>query len=104
MNILYHYLFPIRFLVRKSLVRHLQKRGIFVSIQLKLFNRNKTTNLTLIVIKVIYWTLNSEEEFETALEVGANGIITDYPSKLIQFLNKKPELQKILKRPTKDNF
>jgi len=70
------------FLVRKSLVRHLQKRGIFV----------------------IYWTLNSEEEFETALEVGANGIITDYPSKLIQFLNKKPELQKILKRPTKDNF
>lgn len=70
------------FFVRKSLVRHLQKRGIFV----------------------IYWTLNTDEEFDAALEVGANGIITDYPSRLIKYIERKPELKKTLVRPNKNNF
>lgn len=51
--------------IRKSLVRHLQKRGLLV----------------------YYWVLNTEEEFEAAFNIGANGIITDYPSRLVDYLS-----------------
>jgi glycerophosphoryl diester phosphodiesterase len=35
---------------------------------------------------VYYWVLNNDEEFKYAFDIGVNGIITDYPSKLISFL------------------
>jgi glycerophosphoryl diester phosphodiesterase len=34
--------------------------------------------------------LNTDEEFKIALDLGVDGIITDFPSKLIDFLNKNP--------------
>lgn len=54
------------FFIKKSFVRHLQKRGILV----------------------YFWVLNTNEEFEYAFNLGVNGIITDYPSRLIEFLNQ----------------
>lgn len=51
--------------IRKSFVRHLKMRGIMV----------------------YFWVLNTDEEFEMAFDCGANGIITDYPSKLIKFID-----------------
>uniref|UniRef100_A0A8D8LZQ0 Glycerophosphodiester phosphodiesterase domain-containing protein 1 n=2 Tax=Cacopsylla melanoneura TaxID=428564 RepID=A0A8D8LZQ0_9HEMI len=52
-------------LVRKPLFDHLQKRGIHVYL----------------------WVLNNEEEFETASKLGVTGIMTDYPTRLNQYLN-----------------
>lgn len=40
-------------------------------------------------IPVIYWTLNHERDWETAVTTAANGIISDLPDKLCQFLRKK---------------
>jgi hypothetical protein len=45
--------------------------------------------------------LNSEEEFQYALDIGANGIITDYPLRLIQFIENNPEYKTKLVRPEK---
>lgn len=55
--------------IRKSVVKHLQKRGLIV----------------------YFWVLNSDDEFEIAFNLGANGVITDFPSKLIKFLHKYPK-------------
>lgn len=52
-------------LVSKRLIRHLQARGI----------------------QVYLWVCNSTEEYRECVELGANGIMTDYPSKLRDFLN-----------------
>jgi len=46
---------------------HLEKRGI-------------TTYL---------WVLNNENQFERAFNLGVQGVMTDFPSKLQQFLEKK---------------
>ncbi|XP_026677671.1 lysophospholipase D GDPD1-like [Diaphorina citri] len=51
-------------LIRKSLFEHLQKRGIHVYL----------------------WVLNNEEEFEAASKLGVNAIMTDYPTRLDQYL------------------
>nr|CAD7262540.1 unnamed protein product [Timema shepardi]CAD7567876.1 unnamed protein product [Timema californicum] len=51
-------------LMRRSLFEHLSKRGI----------------------QCYMWVLNSEDEFKTAFELGATGVITDYPTKLRKFL------------------
>ncbi len=40
-------------------------------------------------IKVFAWTLNTEEEMEQFLKVGVDGIITDYPDRLIKVLQKR---------------
>jgi glycerophosphoryl diester phosphodiesterase len=40
-------------------------------------------------IQVVPWTLNSEEEWDRAVSYGVDGIITDYPAKLIDHLKKK---------------
>jgi glycerophosphoryl diester phosphodiesterase len=40
-------------------------------------------------IKVIYWVLNSEEEFAQAFDAGADGIMTDAPGKLMEFVRKR---------------
>lgn len=33
-----------------------------------------------------FWVLNTEEEFRQAFELGATGVMTDYPTKLKKFL------------------
>jgi len=38
-------------------------------------------------IEVHAWTLNEESEWKSAISMGVDGIITDYPRKLISFLN-----------------
>ena len=39
--------------------------------------------------QVFLWVLNTEESFDTAIELGVDGIITDYPLKLINYLKLK---------------
>ncbi|XP_014230335.1 lysophospholipase D GDPD1-like [Trichogramma pretiosum] len=53
-------------LMRPSLFNHLQARGLHVYL----------------------WVLNKEDEFRKAFELGATGIMTDYPSRLKFFLEK----------------
>lgn len=50
-----------------GLIRHLQARNI----------------------KVIYWVLNSEEEFQQAYDAGADGIMTDAPTKLMEYVRRR---------------
>lgn len=38
-------------------------------------------------VEVTAWTLNQESEWKTAMSLGVDGIITDYPRKLISFLH-----------------
>ncbi|GAB1860916.1 Glycerophosphodiester phosphodiesterase domain-containing protein 1 [Camponotus japonicus] len=51
-------------LMRPCLFNHLRARGIHV----------------------YFWVLNKEEEFKKAFELGATGVMTDYPTKLKLFL------------------
>ncbi|XP_059370650.1 lysophospholipase D GDPD1-like [Carassius carassius] len=53
-------------LMRKALFDHLTSRGI----------------------QVYVWVLNDEEDFKRAFDLGATGIMTDYPSKLKEFIEK----------------
>ncbi|KAG8188833.1 hypothetical protein JTE90_004645 [Oedothorax gibbosus] len=54
-----------KLLMRKALFEHLSKRGI----------------------QTYFWVLNEEEDFKRAFELGATGIMTDYPTKLRKFLD-----------------
>lgn len=40
-------------------------------------------------VQVVPWTLNSEEEWDRAVSYGVDGIITDYPARLIEHLKKR---------------
>jgi glycerophosphoryl diester phosphodiesterase len=51
----------------KPLFAHLKKRGILC----------------------IYWVLNETKDFEKAIELGANGIMTDRPTLLKEYLDTK---------------
>ena len=64
-------------LIRKSMVNHFKKRGIYV----------------------YYWVLNTDDEFRQAIDIGINGIITDYPTRLINFVENNPDYKKQLVRP-----
>jgi glycerophosphoryl diester phosphodiesterase len=64
-------------LIRKSMVNHFKRRGLFV----------------------YYWVLNTEDEFREAIDLGINGIITDYPTRLINFIENNTEYKKKLIRP-----
>lgn len=57
-------------LMSPVLFKHLQRRGI----------------------STYLWVLNSQEEFARALDFGATGIMTDYPSKLKAFLQQRKDL------------
>ncbi|XP_049643784.1 lysophospholipase D GDPD3 [Suncus etruscus] len=52
-------------IMRKSLIRHLEQRGI----------------------QVVFWCLNQESDFETAYQLGATGVMTDYPTALRHYLD-----------------
>ncbi|XP_028320521.1 lysophospholipase D GDPD1 isoform X2 [Gouania willdenowi] len=53
-------------LMRKALFKHLTARGI----------------------QVYVWVLNDEEDFQRAFELGATGVMTDFPSKLKDFMDR----------------
>ena len=53
-----------KILLRRYIIEHLQKRGILVYL----------------------WVLNTDEEFQEAMQLGVDGIMTDYPSRLASFL------------------
>nr|XP_042139314.1 lysophospholipase D GDPD1 [Peromyscus maniculatus bairdii] len=55
-------------LMRKALFDHLTARGI----------------------QVYVWVLNEEHEYKRAFDLGATGVMTDYPTKLKDFLNNFP--------------
>ncbi len=38
--------------------------------------------------QVYVWVLNDEEDFKRAFDLGATGIMTDYPTKLKEFMEK----------------
>uniref|UniRef100_F6V7D3 Lysophospholipase D GDPD3 n=2 Tax=Ornithorhynchus anatinus TaxID=9258 RepID=F6V7D3_ORNAN len=54
-----------RLIMRKSLIRHLEARGV----------------------QVIFWCLNEEADFEVAFGLGASGVMTDYPTVLRRYLD-----------------
>ncbi|XP_030633669.1 lysophospholipase D GDPD1 [Chanos chanos] len=54
-------------LMRKSLFDHLTARGV----------------------QVYLWVLNDEEDFRRAFDLGATGIMTDFPTKLKEFMEKQ---------------
>lgn len=37
------------------------------------------------------WVMNTEEDFRSAFETGATGVMTDYPTKLKTFLEENPQ-------------
>ncbi|XP_059188045.1 lysophospholipase D GDPD1 isoform X2 [Centropristis striata] len=53
-------------LMRKALFKHLTARGI----------------------QVYIWVLNDEEDFQRAFDLGATGVMTDFPTKLKDFLDR----------------
>ncbi|KAF3814141.1 hypothetical protein GH733_018173 [Mirounga leonina] len=59
--------FPTRLIMRKSLIQHLEQRGV----------------------QVIFWCLNEESDFEAAYGLGATGVITDYPTILRRYLDNR---------------
>uniref|UniRef100_A0A8C2MXS0 Lysophospholipase D GDPD3 n=1 Tax=Cricetulus griseus TaxID=10029 RepID=A0A8C2MXS0_CRIGR len=56
-------------IMRKSLIQHLQDRGV----------------------QVLFWCLNEESDFEVAFNLGASGVMTDFPTALRRYLDKKEE-------------
>ena len=56
--------------MRPMLFRHLQRRGIIVFV----------------------WVLNEDEEYKRAFRLGADGVMTDFPTKLREFLDKNETL------------
>lgn len=39
------------------------------------------------LLQTYFWVLNEEEDFKRAFELGATGIMTDYPTRLRKFLD-----------------
>ena len=87
-------------LLRPALFRHLKKRGIQVMkfYNFRIINTIYVTpeNLTFeIIYKINFqtyvWVLNYEEEFKRAFDLGVDGVMTDFPSKLKKFLSENPQ-------------
>lgn len=49
------------------------------------------TNLFSSSVQVLFWCLNEESDFEVAFSLGANGVMTDYPTALRHYLDKQEE-------------
>jgi glycerophosphoryl diester phosphodiesterase len=62
----------------------------FIHIDYKYLNSKNILRLKNSGLKVLAYTLNSEEEFAQALKLGVNGIFTDHPDKLNRLLALKP--------------
>lgn len=71
--------------VRPALFKHLEKRGIPVWYLLVLFIL-VSIHYLLLSSQTYAWVLNAEKDFKYAFDSGVAGVMTDYPSKLRQFL------------------
>jgi len=43
--------------------------------------------MSVVCVQTYLWVLNDDDEFGRALRYGASGIMTDFPSRLSQYLN-----------------
>jgi glycerophosphoryl diester phosphodiesterase len=41
-------------------------------------------------LKVHVWTINETDDMRRLIEMGVDGIMTDYPDRLLELLNRKP--------------
>ena len=41
--------------------------------------------------QVFLWVLNNEEDFDRAFKFGVDGVMTDFPTKLSQYLEQNPQ-------------
>jgi len=46
-----------------------------------------------LIFQTYLWVLNDEDEFRKAFDLGATGVMTDYPSRLTRFLMENPQYQ-----------
>ena len=45
-------------------------------------------------IRVFFWVCNTEEDFNRAFSMGRVAVVTDYPSDLLAYLKKHPEIER----------
>lgn len=45
-------------------------------------------DLFFIIFQTYFWVLNDKEDYKRAFEIGATGVMTDYPTKLRKFLDE----------------
>ena len=78
-------------LMRPCLFNHLRARGIHVSQYREQFEKIKLEwfKTVCVLSQVYFWVLNKDDEFKEAFELGATGIMTDYPTRLKLFLKNK---------------
>ncbi|XP_061074322.1 lysophospholipase D GDPD1 isoform X2 [Conger conger] len=71
--------------------RRLTKRQRFIAwlADMLLMRKALFNHLTARGIQVYVWVLNDEEDFHRAFALGATGVMTDYPTKLKEFMEKK---------------
>jgi glycerophosphoryl diester phosphodiesterase len=60
-----------------------------VSPDYMLLNKEKVDNLHKHGFKVVPWTVNNLEDLKIVLTYGIDGVITDYPKMIIDYLNEK---------------
>lgn len=54
----------------------------------KMLNKRKVDKIHSRGQKIITWTVNEKEDMKRMIEMGVDGIITNYPDRLIELLNK----------------
>jgi len=47
--------------------------------------------MNIFVFQTYIWVLNYEDEFRKAFELGVDGVMTDYPTRLKTFLEDNPQ-------------
>lgn len=66
----------------KSVEKNVESLGFIPQIYSpyhKLLNKKKVEDIHEMGMKVVPWTVNTKEEMENLIEIGVDGIITDYP-------------------------
>ena len=61
--------------------------------QFRLASRELITEVHDEGLKVFAWTVNEEAEIERLLDLGVDGIITDYPEKVVAVLGRNSRKQ-----------
>ena len=53
-----------------------------------LFLRTQGELFCLLCLQVYIWVLNDDEDFQRAFDLGATGVMTDFPTKLKDFIER----------------
>jgi glycerophosphoryl diester phosphodiesterase len=85
---------PLAYLVEggKDAAVHLKELGFMPAIYSPLFHlldKKKVDQLHKQGIRVVPWTVNEVSDMEMLIEMGVDGIITDYPDRLIQVVRER---------------